>query len=144
MDFKKLKIARHDKGTSNIFEKACILVFKSFYRTIKSTSVDLDLELTKRFLENLPYTSLVRFRQYKEAKQLREKKRHVLGSPTTCQAQFPRHFTLLLSSLVKKRNLKQEQTTSAQGSHLSLLDFCIYHAFHVPSPGHMCQDYTYQ
>lgn len=75
MDFKKLKIARHDKGTSNIFERARILVFKSFYRTIKSISVDLGLELTKRFLKNLPYTSLVRFRQYKEAKQLREKKR---------------------------------------------------------------------
>lgn len=38
-------------------------------------------------------------------------------------------------SCQKEISLKQLQTTSTQGSHPSILDFFIYHAFHTASLG---------
>lgn len=82
--FKNLKICLWN-FKRDILERACLLVLKSFYKTIQSISVDRHLELTESSLRMYAsYTSLVSWREYKGDKAT-HRKGVVMGCPTTCQ-----------------------------------------------------------
>lgn len=82
--FKNLKICLWNLKR-DILERACLPVFKSFYKTINSISVDQRLEWTESSLRMyVSHTSLVSLREDKGDKATQRKK-VVMGCPTTCQ-----------------------------------------------------------
>lgn len=100
--FKNLKICLWN-FKRGILERACLLVFKSFYKTIQSLSVDRHLEFTGSSLRMyVSYTSLVSLREDK-GDTATQRRGVVMGCPTTCQEWFPGHFTRLVPLPVKKR-----------------------------------------